>query len=123
MADEILKDEQLNDDELDNVAGGGTMQTLGDQDFLSMLGYTTKTGFTDPFIAAFKWEKISSAVDAGWAKAGVTCVTKFGCPDNLYFINGQQVSRKEAFAHALRQQGASDDVIANYDYNMWRGSL
>ena len=41
MADEKFANEIMSDDELDNVAGGGTMQTLGDQDFLSMLGYTS----------------------------------------------------------------------------------
>ena len=48
--------------------------------------------------AAGQWEYVSSQVDGGWAKAGITCVTVYGCVyDNQYFINGKEISRKEAY--------------------------
>ena len=113
-------DEKLTDEELDGVAGGGTRQTAGDEDFLAAMGYMKGSSSTDYL---FGWKENSAAVDSAWSKAGVTCVTKFGCPDNLYFINGKQVKRKEAFSHVLRQRGFNEDVISNYDFDQWKGSF
>ena len=44
------------------------------------------------------WNSESAAVDAGWAKAGITCVTK-PTSDNLYFIGGKEISHDEAINH------------------------
>ena len=118
MAEDKFADEVMSDEELDNVAGGGTRQTVGDRDFLKSMGYIAKAGSL-----VFDWERNAPKVDAGWSKAGVTCVTKFGCPDNLYFINGKQVSRKDAFRHALRQKNCSESEISNYDFDQWAGSF
>jgi len=115
-------DEKLTDDELDKVAGGGTAQTGGDEGFLAEMGYVS-TKNTSGFEVVFNWGEVSKRVDDGWSNAGVTCVTKFGAPDNLYYIGGNQVSRKEAFAHVLRQKGFSENAIANYDYDKWNGSF
>ena len=41
------------------------------------------------------WKSDSAAVDAGWAKAGITCVTK-PAGDNLYFKDGKEMTRNEA---------------------------
>ena len=120
MAEEkILKDEILSDEQLEQVAGGGTRQTVGDDTFLTKFGYMEE-GSRDYL---FDWIKDSAKVDAGWAKAGVTCCTVFGCGDNKYWINGNEVSRKEAFAYVLRKNGYSEDAIANYDYDQWAGSF
>ena len=113
-------DEMLTDDELEQVSGGGTMQTCGDNDFLQSFGYSHYEG---DYGWDVSWGKASDSVDKGWSEAGITCVTKFGCPDNLYFINGKQISRKEAFAHVLRQKGYSENAIANYNYDQWKGSF
>ena len=71
----------MSDEELDNVAGGGTRPTRGDNDFLAAMGYSRGTS---DFL--FRWEENAAAVDSAWSKAGVTSVTKFGCPDNLYSL-------------------------------------
>ena len=121
MAEEKNLDEEImSDDELDNVAGGGTRQTQGDNDFLAAMGYMQGRGSSN-FL--FSWKENSAAVDSAWSKAGVTSVTKFGCPDNLYFIGGKQVSRKDAFRHVLRQRGFNEGVISNYDFDQWPGSF
>lgn len=100
MADkDKFADEIMSDEELDGVAGGGTRQSVGDRDFLTSMGFMEETGNL-----VFDWARNSPKVDAGWSNAGVTCVTKFGCPDNLYFIDGKEVSRKDAFRHALRKK-------------------
>ena len=115
-----IADEMLTDDELNQVVGGGTMQTCGDNDFLQSFGYTHYKG-NYPWNVS--WAKASTSVDKGWSESGITCVTKWGCPDNLYFLNGKQISRKEAFAHVLRKNGYSEEQIASYDYRQWRGSF
>ena len=109
----------MSEEELDNVSGGGTRQTRGDNDFLGSLGYIPDK--RRDFLCG--WNESSKIVDGGWSSAGVTCVTKFGCPDNLYFIGGKEVSRKDAFRHVLRQKGYSEDVINNYDFDQWAGSF
>ena len=43
MAKEILKDEMLSDEELDNVAGGTTAETVKDTQFLHALGLLDKS--------------------------------------------------------------------------------
>ena len=112
--------EMLTDDELEQVVGGGTMQTCGDNDFLQKFGYSHYEGHYPWNVS---WKKASTSVDKGWSEAGITCVTKWGCPDNLYFLKGKQISRKEAFAHVLRQKGFSEETIASYNYGQWRGSF
>ena len=112
-------DEVMSDAELEQVAGGGTRQTVGDGKFLMSFGYM-ENGNPDYFLG---WEKSSAKVDAGWAKVGITCVTKFGCPDNKYFAGSQEISRKEAFRIFLRKKGYSEDAINNYDFDQWSGSF
>ena len=88
--------EQLTDDELDEVAGGTIGQTAGDSKILYDYGMMDRHYGTIPVM--FYWKSKSAEVDAGWAKAGITCVTKpFG--SNQYFLNGKEISRGEAYDH------------------------
>ena len=62
--------------------------------------------------AMFYWKSKSASVDAGWAKAGITCVTKpFG--NNQYFKDGKEISRRDAYNHLKvnfkRLHNISDD--------------
>ena len=114
-ADEVMRDE-----ELDKVAGGGTRQICGDNAFLKSFGYSHYEG---TFFWDVSYPEAARSVDDGWSQAGVTCVTKFGCQDNLYFIDGKQVSRKDAFRHVLRKKGYSEDAIKNYNFDQWAGSF
>ena len=65
MADEKFANEIMSDGELNNVAGGGTMQTIGDQSFLVSQYLIKSTNLNDFFSATLGWHKISSAVDDG----------------------------------------------------------
>ena len=58
---------------------------------------------------AFHWGEVSKAVDAAWAKAGVTSVTS---PDdfNDYYINGEWVDRRMAIQYAADSLGKNIDV-------------
>lgn len=123
MAEEKSADDLLNDDELDQVSGGGFSQTEGDANFLAKMG-VEQFGEPDPVGGIiFSWGTWSKAVDGAWAKAGVTCCTVPFSGDNKYWIGGKQVSRKEAFAHVLRQKGYSEDAIASYNFDQWKGAF
>ena len=88
--------EQMSDEELEQVAGGTIGQTAGDSKILYDYGLMDRHYGTIPVM--FYWKSKSAEVDAGWAKAGITCVTKpFG--NNQYFLDGREISRGEAYAH------------------------
>ena len=88
--------EKLSDEELEGVAGGTIGQTAGDSKILYDYGLMDRHYGTIPVM--FYWKSKSAEVDAGWAKAGITCVTApFG--SNKYFLNGKEISRGEAYDH------------------------
>lgn len=123
MEEEKFADEKLSNEELDQVSGGGFRQTEGDANFLAKMGVAQ---FGEPDIIGgiiFAWGTWSKLVDEAWAKAGVTCYTAPFSGDNKYWIGGKQVSRKEAFAHVLRQKGYSEDAIASYNFDQWKGAF
>ena len=86
----------MNDDELDKVAGGSCTQTSNDSKLLYDHGLVDDWHST--LTTSVYWKDYSAAVDAGWAKVGITCVTKYN-DNNLYFKDGKQISRDEAVAH------------------------
>ena len=100
MVDERkLANAAMSDDELDQVAGGTVGQTVVDSGFLYDHGLVNEYhGNTHTF---FNWKSASAEVDAGWAKAGITCVTKFGVfgESNEYFMGGKEITHDEAVAH------------------------
>jgi len=88
--------EMLTDEQLENVAGGTIGQTAGDSKILYDYGLMDRYYGTIPVM--FYWKSKSAEVDAGWSKAGITCVTKpFG--SNQYFKDGKEISRGEAYDH------------------------
>ena len=99
--------EQLSDEELDNVTGGTIRQTADDSKFLYKYGlmgtwYSTLS-------AAFDWTKCSIKVDNGWARAGITCVTK-PHQDNQYFLNGKEITYGQAVAHVQKNFKPVNDI-------------
>ena len=89
--------ELLSDDELDQVAGGTIGQTAGDSKILYDYGLMDRHYGLIPVMTVY-WKSKSAEVDSGWAKAGITCVTKpFG--NNQYFLDGKEISRGEAYDH------------------------
>ena len=91
--DELKK---LSDEELDKVAGG----TIGDtaEDSKLLYNYGLVDDWHGSIATGFYWGSYSAAVDEGWAKAGITCVTK-PFKSNQYFMNGREISRDDAVAH------------------------
>lgn len=97
MAEEILKDEIMSDEKLEQVAGGNMGQTSYDSELL--YAYGLLDDYHGLLHMNFHWKSDSAEVDAGWRKAGITCVSKPGSKrngSNQYFLNGKEITHNEA---------------------------
>lgn len=95
MANEILKNEQLTENQLDGVAGGTMDEWQKDISFFQEIGLFPKYD-GDVSIENGTIEKI-------FDNAGVKMVFNDDTP-NEYSINGKSVSRKEALQRVLDVQ-------------------
>ena len=101
MANEILKDEILKDEELEQVAGGNVSNTASDSQFLRDVG-------VDPTLKGWgnsdtnkRFDEISGYVKEAWAKAGIDFTgNKDG--DNVYKLGGNTITRKEAYEYVMK---------------------
>ena len=92
----ILENAEMNEEELDSVSGGNLGVTS--EDSCLLYSYGLVDDYHSNTHMYFHWESDSDAVDEGWKKAGITCVTK-PLKKNQYFKDGKEISRDEAFAH------------------------
>ena len=102
MANEILKDEQLTDEQLDNVAGGNYLESASDALKFKDLGI--KVYDTDiagvPVLTHDQFVKLRET----FQKYGVTVEDRGGLiNDNKYFVGGKQVARDDAWKHIQAQ--------------------
>ena len=88
-----LANAEMNDEELGQVAGGTFCATAEDSTFL--YAYGLLDDYHGSLHTMFHWGSDSSDVDTGWAKAGITCVTKFSY-SNQYFKDGKEITLDEA---------------------------
>ena len=88
-----LANAAMSDEELDNVAGGTIGQTAVDSILLYEHGLVDD--WHGAFHTAFHWLSDSAAVDGGWSKAGITCVTGNG-ERNRYYKDGKEMTCDEA---------------------------
>ena len=72
-------------------------ETAYDSQFLSDMGICTIRRDVDHI--DLTWKSTSKAVDDAWKKVGITSVTHF-FDSNSYWLNGEKISRNEAFRHA-----------------------
>ncbi|MBR2734109.1 MAG: hypothetical protein IKD80_07690 [Selenomonadaceae bacterium] len=103
--------EAMSDEELSMVAGGSKSQTENDSKLLYEHGLLNNWFYIG---LCSDWIEKSAKVDAGWAKAGITCVTKPSA-DNLYFLNGKQISRDEAWNHVKANFKKINTVVEEID--------
>ncbi len=102
MANEILKDEQLTDAQLNDVAGGTYVQSASDALKFKELGvkvYDTEIAGV-PVLMHDQFVKLRET----FQKYGVTVEDHGGLTnDNKYFIGGEEVSRDAAWKHITAQ--------------------
>ena len=102
MANEILKDEILKDDELDRVAGGTYLESADDAKRFKELGVNIYNNDIAgvPVLMHDEFVKLRATFE----KYGVSIKDHGGLiNENQYFINGKSVSRDEAWKHINAQ--------------------
>ena len=117
-----IADEILSDEELDQVVGGTYLQTAQDSEFLNNYGLCGK--YTRNDIAFDDGTSQEEDVKAGWAKAGVTMEyhNDYGLTiKNKYYINGNKVSREEAYAHVRSRVDTLNLITKNALLNTLKG--
>ena len=94
--------ELMSDEELEQVAGGTYKETAGDTRFLNDLaGLCDRFGATK---ALFYPGIVEDEACKGWSKIGITVSAGvFG--SNAYYLDGQKISRQEAFKYACDKFG------------------
>jgi len=98
----ILKDEILNDEELDNVAGGTYLESASDAQKFKELGIDigAEEVFGVPVLFHDEFVKLREAFN----KYGVTIKDNGGLVnENKYFIGNKEVSRDDAWKHIEEQ--------------------
>ena len=104
MANEILKDEILNDEQLDNVAGGTYLESADDAKRFKDLGIKIFNNDIAgvPVLMHDEFVKLRDTFN----QYGVTIKDNGGLVNaNKYFIGGEEVSREDAWKHIKAQLG------------------
>ena len=104
MANEILKDEILKDEELDQVAGGTYAQTFND-----MNRFSRETGFQFHGSDSNKREQLRDIL----FKCGVKIKDHGGLSNNEYYLLDRQGNR----IRSLTETEAMNTAIHNYKNN------
>ncbi|MBR5908614.1 MAG: hypothetical protein IKZ66_01420 [Schwartzia sp.] len=121
---EKFENKELGTEQLENVSGGGDKDVQYDSYFLNyMFGNDV----------CERWpnkprdygdngdEEAYEQVRNGWKKVGIVCecdcsFAGFNVP-NKYFIDGKEISRKQAFEHAQKVLGKK---VTDSDWMPWR---
>ena len=101
FADEIMSDE-----ELDNVAGGTNAESAEDSKFLNNLLKGTRYYQCKSYSEKDLYDDLEARLDVllSWKSVGIEI--KLADKDkNLYLLNGKEISRDEAWAHAKKIVG------------------
>ena len=95
MANEILKEELLSEDQLEGVAGGTTREIVKDTDFMQAIGLLRQN------------ETEKDDLRRAWAQGGVTIVMHGGKENaNEYYRNGKQITREAALKSVMKKTGS-----------------
>lgn len=93
MNDEkFLQDEALNDEQLDQVAGGDWNEMFDDARRFKKMGIKIQGSDAGPMGSEF----FICSLEVAFEKFGVTCVASVK-DGNRYYINGKQVSQDQAW--------------------------
>ncbi|MBR3499140.1 MAG: hypothetical protein IKO05_09130 [Selenomonadaceae bacterium] len=95
MANEILKEELLSEDQLEGVAGGTSREIQKDTDFMQAIGLLRQD------------ETEKDDLRRAWAQGGVTIVMHGGKENaNEYYRNGKQITREAALKSVMKKTGS-----------------
>ena len=124
MGEKILSEEILSDEELEEVSGGGTRQICGDNDLLKMIGCTHYEG---TIMANVIFNEAVGRVKKGWKQVGIEMKLDRGSitnrtDSNRYFIDNNEISRKDAFTYAMKQRGWNQVAIDCFDWDNVKGA-
>ena len=109
--------EAMSDEELEQVAGGTWAQTAGDTRFLNDLaGLCDRFGKTSGF---FKFNTVADEACKGWSKIGIQ-VNPTWYSGNAYYLDGQRITRRQAFEYALKKfdKNLQDMPEGKYGYSL-----
>lgn len=115
MSNEILKDEILNEEELDQVVGGSLKEVSLDREFLRDIGFNIEWKNTDYIYNYF--DKISTELRNTWSEAGVLCksISNGDYTKNVYTDkSGNVISREDAMKKAMAFKGVTDLDLSKY---------
>ncbi len=117
-----LENKKMDLEAMENVTGGNYGETGIDSQFLNDMGLAENR--YGGFKAMLYWGEISSMVDKGWAKAGITCVSRpTSYLENRYYITetGKEVDQYQAMLYVGKKLGKQVDLTKyGYDKNpMW----
>ena len=95
MANEILKEELLSEDQLEGVAGGTIREIVKDTDFMQAIGLLRQD------------ETDKDDLRRAWAQGGVTLILHGGKESpNEYYKNGKQITREAALKSVMKKTGS-----------------
>ena len=103
MANEDKFSKSIDDDQLDQVAGGTTQEMQKDIKFLNAIGKDFGIDLEEEpprYYVIKAWEKIMGAED----------VSLCTVDENSYIKNGERISRQEAMIEAMRKTGKFVDL-------------
>ncbi len=95
MAKEILKDEIMNEEELEQVAGGNRDELALDTQLFNTMGERIKAYVLDD-ITSSNVNGIASRISKLWSDAGLRVEYNDNGPSKYFDGNGHQISRNEA---------------------------
>ena len=90
---------ELNTDDLNAVSGGFLSEVVHDSAELKELGLLDRT--VGDIYTLSHWDESTAFVEAGWAKIGITCVTRLGS-HNFYYYQGKELRRDDALEFAKK---------------------
>ena len=102
MANEILKEELLSEDQLEGVAGGTSREIQKDTDFMQAIGLMRPE------------QNDQATIKRAFAQSGISVIFHDGDDlANEYYLNGVQTTREFALKFTMQKNG-QDVNINNY---------
>lgn len=98
--------ETMSDDELDQVAGGTYNNTAADSRILNKMGFDIEAkSANDLFWDMGGTRQTAAEVNKIFGQYNIYVDQSWGAVDNVYYKNGQQITREAAFKELAKRSG------------------